>query len=461
MRFFKVFIYVSLSLFTIMMTISCSKKKNRLAKFKVDNVCIDSSENKLTLIGSLIDTGTGIKDFGFILYPKHTPGNKDFIRFGMPKRLGIIDTTLLILKIPIENNQLIVKSFVETIEAQKYWESPNFGFNFSGSWISGRDFIGGERMDAVGFVIGKNLYVGLGRGNGDAEESFENKRDFWVYDTQTTTWDAVESFPASHRSRAVSFSLDTDGDNIPDKGYVGGGGILYEDTFFKDFWEFDPSRTESKWKRKADLEEPLFGAVGFSIQGKGYIGTGMLPNRTYTKKFWEYDCKRDTFTPLPDFLGEERVHAACFVLDTDSNGVVDKAYVGSGQIGKTQFAKDFWEFDYNKVDNPWKPVDTLMACRFSATGFSIEQYGYICLGRGKNQKAQKGMYKFIAPNEKNKLGHWMELTEFPSDAMYNSVGLSVAKKGYIITGQLNDGDPSEQLWEYYGGECINYYKYCD
>ena len=46
-------------------------------------------------------------------------------------------------------------------------------------------------------------------------------------------------------------------------------------TKYKDFWEYDPAA--NTWTQKADFGGTArYGAVGFSIGSKGYIGTGLI-----------------------------------------------------------------------------------------------------------------------------------------------------------------------------------------
>ena len=50
----------------------------------------------------------------------------------------------------------------------------------------------------------------------------------------------------------------------------------------KDFWEYDPAT--NAWTQKADFGGTArYGAVGFSIGSKGYIGTGSDLNGTFKK----------------------------------------------------------------------------------------------------------------------------------------------------------------------------------
>src|ERR1044071_3179889 len=78
------------------------------------------------------------------------------------------------------------------------------------------------------------------------------------------TWVQKADFGGVSRASAVGFSINT-------KGYIGSG-YFYNGTLhvFKDFWEYDPL-TDS-WTQKANLGGVArSGAIGFSIGNKGYI----------------------------------------------------------------------------------------------------------------------------------------------------------------------------------------------
>jgi N-acetylneuraminic acid mutarotase len=114
------------------------------------------------------------------------------------------------------------------------------------------------------------------------------------------------------------------------------------------------------------------GAVAFTIQGKGYVGTGSGAGGT-GKDFWEYDPASDSWTQKADLVGSPVSYATGFAL----NG---KGYIGSGVVfGNGDFLKTFYEYDpaldkwTRKADFPGFAVD-------QAVGFSIGDLGYIGMG---------------------------------------------------------------------------------
>src|SRR5206468_2259255 len=123
------------------------------------------------------------------------------------------------------------------------------------------------------------------------------------------------------------------------------------------------SHAQDTWTQKADFGGAArYGAVGFSIGSKGYIGTGADSGSVVEKDFWEYDPATNAWTQKADFGGTERSSAVGFSIDS-------KGYIGTG----TPFCittKDFWEYD--PATDAWtQKADLGGSERSSAVGFSI------------------------------------------------------------------------------------------
>lgn len=80
------------------------------------------------------------------------------------------------------------------------------------------------------------------------------------------TWTQKADFGDTGRQGPTGFS-------IASKGYLGTGYDNYTNTYYKDFWEYDPQL--NAWTQKADLMGLARDfAVAFNIGSKGYLGTG-------------------------------------------------------------------------------------------------------------------------------------------------------------------------------------------
>ncbi len=205
-------------------------------------------------------------------------------------------------------------------ELKDFWEyDPEIN-----TWTQKADFGGGKRWIGVGFSIGEKGYLGLG----DHNDFY--RQDIWEYDPATDAWTQKADFGGGPREGAVAFT--TEG-----KGYVGCG--LNGASYLKDFWEYDP--LTNVWTQKSDFGgAPRFGPVGFSIEQSGYIGTGFYYDHTvgniFYKDFWEYNVSNDTWIKVADFGGAARFSATGFSI----NG---KGYAGTGDSMSASF-KDFWEY---------------------------------------------------------------------------------------------------------------------
>src|SRR6266481_9725574 len=97
------------------------------------------------------------------------------------------------------------------------------------------------------------------------------------------------------------------------------------------------SPAQDTWTRKADFGGGTRGyAVGFPIDGKGYISTG--DNFAGHDDCWEYDPATNVWTQKANFGGGLTSSGAGF--STGNNGYL----LGGGH-------NDFWEFD--PIANTW------------------------------------------------------------------------------------------------------------
>ena len=252
--------------------------------------------------------------------------------------------------------------FGSTSELNDFWEyDPE-----ENTWTRLADFEGQARASAVSFAINGKGYIGTGIIN----QGGILQKDFWEYDPNEDDWERKADFAGPARHRAVSFS-------IGGKGYVGTGeGSFGNDGRLKDFWEYDPE--EDTWVRKADFAgDARYMASGLAIDGKGYIGLGTIDQdaTSYFKDFWEYDPSANTWSRKADFEGVARTGAISFTIG--KNG-----YVGTGRAATTTLGaqSDLWL--YSPASNTWtRRADYNTTGRYNATGFSIGNTGYLTGGQ--------------------------------------------------------------------------------
>jgi hypothetical protein len=211
----------------------------------------------------------------------------------------------------------------------------------------------------TGFSIGSKGYFGCGW-----DGTYKN--DFWEYDPVANTWTQKASFPSTARWGAAGFSIGT-------KGYIGVGDVSGNGTGCQtDFWEWD--QATNTWSQKASfIGAAVYGAVGFSIGSKGYIGTGYSSTTSVHNEFYEWDQASNTWTQKANFGGAARYQATGFSIGT-------MGYIGTGSAGN-----DFWGWD--QTTNTWTIQSGFPGTAYNVcVGLSVGGKGYIGTGQPTTQQ---------------------------------------------------------------------------
>jgi hypothetical protein len=274
----------------------------------------------------------------------------------MKQPLPVAPSRFLAVGFHIGNKGYIGTGYDGTSNLKDFWEYDPVTNN----WTKKADFPGIARYSAVGFSIGNKGYIGTG------SDGTSDLKDFWEYDPVIDKWTKKADFAGNARENAIGFSIEN-------KGYIGTGRIISYG-LLNDFWEYDPG-TDS-WTEKANFAGGARYAVsGFSIGSKGYVGTGTDftgegGGFTYRKDFWEYDPSTDVWTKKADFGGGVRELAVGFAID-------NKGYMGTG-LG----SNDFWQYDAST--NQWTVKAAYAGGgRNMGVGFAINEKGYIGTGQGE------------------------------------------------------------------------------
>ena len=246
------------------------------------------------------------------------------------------------------------------------------------------------------------------------------------------TWSAKTSLPTINgREGAVGFSLNG-------LGYVGTG---YNNngatgTLLADFWAYDPGA--NAWSQKADV--PGGGrefAVGFGLNGLGYVGKGFNGiTGTYLADFWAYDPGANAWSRKADVPGGGRLWSVGFGL----NGL---GYVGTGHVpsGSSSTA-DFWAYD--PVTNAWsRKADVPGGGRGFAVGFGLGTQGYVGMGyiAGVGYAADFWAYSSPAPTIlTGALPASAYCVGSPLAVVFTATGTFAA--GNVFTAQLSDASGS-------------------
>ena len=275
------------------------------------------------------------------------------------------------------------------------------------TWTQKANFPGIPRDGAASFVINGKAYVGAGC-NENVSPKYYN--DFYEYDPMNNTWTQKDSFPGTPRYLGISFSING-------KGYFGTGYPGPKD----DFWEYNPA-TDS-WTQVASFPGgPRMCLAYFTIGGKGYAGTGM-DNFVSEVDFYEYDPTLNVWTQKANFGGLPRYAAVGFEI----NGI---GFIGTGGTfnGSTySFHTDFWKYD--PVINSWSPAPNFVGnSRYVASTFVINDTAYLGTG-GNNSASYQDVWRFTSiPTGQEEHLSKKEIIIYPNPAS-NSISIKGELQG--------------------------------
>ena len=278
---------------------------------------------------------------------------------------------------------------------------------FSYDWDQLADFGGTARHRTPMLAIGNKIYTGLGHYNGGGINTLWE--DWWEYDPATNAWTQKADYAGGINYHAACFT-------IGEYGYVGTGRITSSgNNLTKSFYRYDPSA--NVWTQMTDFAGGARrGAVGFAINGYGYIGTGESPSGPLYSDFFRYDPGTDSWTPVASLPTSGRVSAVGFEL----GGYGYCGTGGFGSFGSSQ--KDFWRYDPGS--NSWQQMaDVGNIPRMEATGFSHMGKGYILCGDNASSGTNySDMYEYDPSNNT-----WTQRDDFPGSA-----------RRYMAAATLND-----------------------
>lgn len=212
------------------------------------------------------------------------------------------------------------------------------------------------------FVIDNYAYVVGGTNN-----SLTIVSSNYQYNPATDTFISKAPYPGNGITTAVGFTING-------KGYIGSGTHQGSGTPTTDFYEYDP--IANTWASKAAVPgSARVGAVGFAIGNFGFIGLGTNGAGAEYTDFYKYDQANNSWTAIAQFPGKGRQELSAFVI----NGI---AYLGGGfrNISANYFSiSDYYAYDPEA--NTWTSVPGLPgAPRGAFSAFDINGSGYVVNG---------------------------------------------------------------------------------
>jgi N-acetylneuraminic acid mutarotase len=250
------------------------------------------------------------------------------------------------------------------------------------------------------------------------------------------SWHQKNIFVGEERYGAFGFSLNG-------KIYMGGGHVKpfigsYDTAYlFNDFWEYDP--TLDQWIQKADLPfTKVLDVAYFTINGKGYITTGVIGQTEsyqllYTNNLWEYDPATDQWTQKASFPGTARLRALSF-------SIANKGYVGLGAKSKDSkfeydYLTDLWEYD--PLADQWTQKQSLPAeGAYHTLGLSTSTYGYGYIGYYASTGSSENRKEWWRYNPS--ADSWQRMKDFQGPASFLPSGFIINDQVYFITGKIRE-----------------------
>jgi N-acetylneuraminic acid mutarotase len=302
-----------------------------------------------------------------------------------------------------------------------------------GNWVQQSEFEGVARSSATAFSIGNLGYVGAGY---DGEVRL---KDFWSYDPDRNSWTQIAEFPGTARNSAVGFSA-------AGKGFVGFG--YTGDVKLRDFWQYDPGT--NTWDSITAPNGPAarYGAVAFSINDIGYVGTGYDGN--YLKDLWAYDPANNTWTQKNSYGGSKRRDAVAFVID-------GKGYICTG-VNNGSYENELYMYDpqadswtaKRKISDVSDQSydDNYTIIRSNAVAFVMSGKAYIATGTIGSLKSDVWEYDPVTDL-------WSPKTNFEGSPRTDAVAFSTSSgRGYVLTGKSTSYQ-FDDIWEFKPNDVYN------
>jgi len=239
-------------------------------------------------------------------------------------------TTSLIIK--FDFNKILPGSYPISVSSDGILSNLNINYNIASSWGKLKTKPDGGVAYSASFEIDGIIYTC----GGYSPTQLVRTSEVWAYDIKGETWTRMTDFPGGSILSAVGFTING-------KGYVGTGSG--PDGFgTSDFWEYDPSIDQ--WIKKSNFPGGgREGAVGFAFNGKGYVGLGGGGGSTRSvRDIWEFNPVNNSWSQLPDFAGDGRVGAKGVIFN-------NKIFIIGGADANSSFEPDTWSFE--PLTNTW------------------------------------------------------------------------------------------------------------
>lgn len=343
---------------------------------------IEASGDLLTLKGEIISGN--VKSYGFVYsidgFSPFLDNNNVIYNAGSNNTSTYNGAFTNKLDAIIPDRTYAIRAF-GIIDGQTYYgKTVKYTTLPRGTWKKMKSFPGPWRAFSVSFAVNGKGYVGCGRNNTG------NLNDMWEYDPATDNWTQIASYPGQPMNSGFSFV-------IGNKAYVGGG--TYDRNPYASgggyatFYEFDP--LTKNWQKLSDVPVSgysLFGAVGFSVGGFGFVAGGSINTSGRNMSVFKFDPASKTweaYSILPLNYKKEVIYlhySSAFVL----GGL---AYVGTGFFESPWFNKSNNTYSWDYKTKEWKLIGSVPGAETAfAIGFTNTDAGYIGMGESSGNLYQ-------------------------------------------------------------------------
>jgi N-acetylneuraminic acid mutarotase len=247
----------------------------------------------------------------------------------------VIEASDTELKVRVPNGPFISRKIKLSVKVANMVVDISMLFTIQDAWLRKADITAGQfgRWGGQGFTINDVGYAGLGGGAGVSSAY----QDFYRFNEETNLWTPIADFGGGKRYWTASFVID-------DVAYVGTGSVTTSGEGTNDFYKYNVQ--EDTWSRIADFPGiPVTHAVGFAINGKGYL---CLP--TQENNFWEYDPSLDSWTEKSTLVtspwGGYKKAVGAFVLK--GRAFVVTSLYSYGEL-----------YEYDHVNDSWTAKNTI------------------------------------------------------------------------------------------------------
>jgi N-acetylneuraminic acid mutarotase len=196
--------------------------------------------------------------------------------------------------------------------------------------------------------------------------------------------------------------------------------------FAQDVWTYKDSVNGAPRSAGATFKANSDGFVCGGFDGFGFT------RKTYSYTLWQDDWDDETSLGGLNFDGLDRASASGFSLN-------NKGYICLGQGESNGFFDDLWEYDATSMTWTQK-ADFIGSPRREAVSFELDDKGYV--GTGQDASGLTNDFYRYEPETNT----WSQVADFGGTARKEAVGFTMGDAGYVGTG--DDGIYRNDFWEY-------------